>query len=76
MKLSDDAKVIKDSDLIEFVRAFRGSLSKSDGILGYIATDPGTIAAALGYDAIEDTSTGWLNVLNRSKVIVKNTKIK
>ena len=71
MKLSSDAKVIKDTDLIEFVRAYRGAFSKESGVLGFAAADPGTIAASLGYDAIEDTSTGWLNILNRSKVIVK-----
>lgn len=71
MKLANDAKVIKDTELIGFVQEYRKGFSEEKGVLRHIASDPGVVAASLGYDAIEDTSTGWLNVMNRSKVVVK-----
>lgn len=73
MKLSNDARVIKDTELKEYVGAYINNteFSGSKGILQYVSSDPGAIAASLGYDAIEDTGAGWLNVMNRSKLVVK-----
>lgn len=73
MKLSNDARVIKDTELKEYVGAYINNteFSGSKGILQYVSSDPGAIAASLGYDAIEDTGAGWLNVMNRLKLVVK-----
>ena len=74
IKLDKSAKVISDKELMEKMRDFRGA-KPPDGIDGvvfrYLTSDPGCIAASLGYDAISDSATGWLNIVNRGKMIVK-----
>lgn len=73
MKIPEDMKVIKDTDLMQYVQEYRRNpeFAKSDGAARTLSTEPGAIAASMGYDAIEDTFTGWINVLNRSKLVIE-----
>lgn len=78
MKISSDAKVILDNELMKKIPELRGALSSNmndNEIIKYLMNDPGCLAAAFGYDAILDSKTGWLNVVNRSKLVISNKYI-
>ena len=74
IKLDKSAKVISDTELMgkmgEFMNA-EPPEGVDETVFYHLTSDPGCIAASLGYDAISDSSTGWLNIVNRSKMIVK-----
>lgn len=74
IKLDKSAKVISDTDLVKKIGEFMNA-EPPEGVdktvFYHLTSDPGCIAASLGYDAISDSSTGWLNIVNRSKMIVR-----
>ncbi len=79
IKLDKSAKVITDTELIKKMGEF-GDAEPNNGIdemtFYKLANDPGCIAASLGYDAIYDSETKWLNIINRGKMVVREQKTK
>lgn len=74
IKLDKSAKVISDKELFSKIREF-SNYEPPEGIdkmvFYHLTSDPGCIAASLGYDAISDSRTGWLNIVNRNKMLVR-----
>lgn len=76
MKLSKGAKVISEDELMPLYAEVRnstksGGASDEEKFASWLGSDPGCVAAALGYDAIYSDLHGWFNVINRSQLIVK-----
>lgn len=74
MKLAPGAKVISKDELVKEIRELRanppaGDDDKESEIIRSLVSDPGTYAAALGYDAISGWDD-WYNIINRTAVIV------
>ncbi len=75
-KLAKGAKVISDDDLVE---KYQKIAERSSGfsektvkdLYDELSGNPGCLAAALGYDAIYAKSSGKMNILNRSQLIVQ-----
>ncbi len=75
IKLDKSAKVITDSELMEKIGDFRNAEPPEGvdpGVFRYLSSNPGCIAASLGYDAIYDSGTQWLNIVNRGKMVVSS----
>ena len=75
IKLDKSAKVVTVKELIGKMGEFRDAKAPEGVdplVFDHLSSDPGCIAASLGYDAIYDDVNKWLNIVNRGKMIVSS----
>jgi hypothetical protein len=81
LKMKDDVKIAQYKEIEEIKEEFLKSikinkLSENEKIFFNLIEDTGLFSAIMGYDAVEIKEKDYLLILNRSKMIVDDEKLK